>query len=242
MGIAMKGTVSACLVILSCGSALGADLLRKGPAIITGPSALSSEPASNWSGFYLGANASGGMSYVGSQTLAEIADQRLVSTKLDIDRKGAMGGLQAGFALQSGAIVYGIEGDIGFGALRGSLNVATPDGSTTAHLKSSITSLGTVRGRVGYAFDNILLYGTGGFASIYHEGKAVGMTTAGVNTAGALREWVPGWTLGVGSEYAVSSNVSLKLEYLYARMTNTVLTQSVTHSLNLLRAGVNYRF
>jgi len=238
----MKGTVSACLVILSCGSALGADLLRKGPSIITGPSALSSVPASNWSGFYLGANAGGGMSYVGTQTLAEIVDQRLVATKLNMDRTGAMGGLQAGFALQSGAIVYGLEGDIGFGALRGSLNVATSDRSASAHMKSSITSLGTVRGRVGYAFDNILLYGTGGFATVYHEGKAVGTTTAGVNTAGALREWVPGWTLGVGSEYALTSNVSLKLEYLNARMSNKVLTQSVTHSLNLLRAGVNYRF
>ena len=242
MGFAMKGTVSACLIILSCGSALGADLLRKGPAIISGPSPLSSAPASNWSGFYLGANAGGGMSYVGTQTLAEIVDQRFVATKLNMDRKGAMGGLQAGFALQSGAIVYGLEGDIGFGALRGTLNVTASDGSASVNMKSSITSLGTVRGRVGYAFDNILLYGTGGFATVYHEGKAVATTATGVVTAGALREWVPGWTLGVGSEYAISSNVSLKLEYLYARMSNKVLTQSVTHSLNLLRAGVNYRF
>ena len=252
----MKGTVSACLVILSCGSALGADLLRKGPAIITGPSALSSEPASNWSGFYLGANASGGMSYVGSQTLAEIADQRLVSTKLDIDRKGAMGGLQAGFALQSGAIVYGIEGDIGFGALRGSLNVATPDGSTTAHLKSSITSLGTVRGRVGYAFDNVLVYGTGGYATAHHDGKGW-LSTSGVPVvAGAaltpaagtplgsasVHEWVHGWTLGAGAEYAFTRNVGLKVEYLYAQLNNRIAGQSVSHSLNLVRTGVNYRF
>ena len=238
----MKGTISACLVMLSCGSALGADLLRKSPAIISGPSPLSSVPASNWSGFYLGANAGGGMSSVGTQTLAEIVNQGLVATKLNMDRSGAMGGLQAGYALQSGAIVYGLEGDIGFGALRGSLNVSTLNGAASATLKSSVTALGTMRGRVGYAFDTVLLYGTGGFATIYHEGKAVGMTAAGVNAAGALREWVPGWTLGVGSEYALSNNVSLKLEYLYARMSNRVLTQSVTHSLNLLRAGVNYRF
>ena len=242
MGFAMKGTVSACLVIFSCGSALGADLLRKGPTVISGPTPLSSAPASSWSGFYLGANAGGGMSYVSTQTLAEIVDQRFVATKLNMDRSGAMGGLQAGFALQSGAVVYGLEGDIGFGALRGSLNVATADRSASVNMKSSITSLGTLRGRVGYAFDNILLYGTGGFATIYHEGKAVSTTAAGVITAGAIKEWVPGWTLGVGSEYALSGNVSLKLEYLYARMSNKVLTQSVTHSLNLLRAGVNYRF
>ena len=238
----MKGTVSVCLVMLSCGSALSADLLRKGPQIIPGPTPLTSAPASTWSGFYVGANAGGGVSSVGSQTLAEVVDKSFVATKLSIDRAGAMGGLQAGFALQSGAIVYGLEGDIGFGALRGTLDVATAERSGSVKMKSSLTSLGTLRGRVGYAFDNMLIYGTGGFATAYHEGKALATKADGTRTVGALREWVPGWTLGVGGEYALTGNVSLKMEYLYARLTNEVLTQSVTHSLNLVRAGVNYRF
>jgi hypothetical protein len=37
-------------------------------------------------------------------------------------------------------------------------------------------------------------------------------------------------------------NVRLKMEYLYVQLNNTVLSQSVTHKMNLLRAGVNYRF
>ena len=242
----MKRTVTACILILSCGSALGADLLRKGPQIIPAPTPLSSAPVSTWSGFYVGANAGAGRASVGTQTLAEIVDPQFVATKLYIDRSGAMAGLQVGYALQSGALVYGLELDLGFGSLRGSRDLSSPAAPATASinstLKSTITSLGTVRGRVGYAFDNFLLYGTGGFAMAYHEGKAVATNAAGVTRAGALREWVPGWTLGVGGEYALSTNVSVKMEYLYARLSNTVLTQSVTHSMNMLRAGVNYRF
>ena len=150
--------------------------------------------------------------------------------------------LQAGFALQSGAIVYGLEGDIGFGALRGTLNVTASDRSDSVNMKSSITSLGTVRGRVGYAFDDLLIYGTGGFATGYHEAKATVVSTDGTVRVGRLTEWTPGWTLGLGGEYAVMPNVSVKLEYLYAQLNNTILGQSVTHKLNLLRAGVNYRF
>ena len=242
----MKVTVAASLLILSCGSALGANLPREGPQIIPAPTPLSSAPVSTWGGFYVGANAGAGRASVGAQTMAEMVDQQFVATKLNIDRSGAMAGLQVGYALQSGALVYGLELDLGFGSLRGSRDVSALVAPATATingtLKSAITSLGTVRGRVGYAFDNFLLYGTGGFAMAYHEGKAVATNAAGVTTAGVLREWVPGWTLGVGGEYALSTNVSVKTEYLYARLSNTVLTQSVTHSMNMLRAGVNYRF
>ena len=238
----MTKIVSAGLLVLSCGSALGADLIQGGAHIIPARTALSTAPASSWSSFYLGANGGGGWGNVSTSALAEIAAPPLLATRLQLGRSGPIGGLQAGFTLQTGVIVYGAEADMSFGVIRGGMNVASQDGAATGRLESKISMLGTVRGRFGFAFDHLLLYGTGGFATGYHEAKSAITTTGGVTSAGALREWVPGWTRGLGGEYAFSDNMSLKLEYLYAYLNNSVLGQPVGHSLNLIRAGVNYRF
>ncbi len=238
----MKRIVFSYLLALSGGSAMGADLLRSNPPVIRAPTPLSSAPASSWSGFYLGVHGGGGMGDVTTSAVSELASQSLIASARKIDRSGPIGGVQAGFALQSGSLVYGLEGDLGFGALRGRIDVQAQDGSASGRLESTLSMLGTVRGRVGYAFDDLLLYGTGGFATGYHEAKATEVSTAGTARVARLTEWTPGWTLGLGGEYAVMPNVSLKLEYLYAQLNNRVLGQSVTHKLNLLRAGVNYRF
>ena len=238
----MKIAIAASVFVLSCGSTFGADLLRQTPKVISGQTPLSSAPVSEWSGFYVGANAGAALATVSATALGEITNQTFATSQSKLDQSGPMGGLQAGFALQSGAIVYGLETDIDFGAIRGSIDVTSPDGATATHLQSKLSMLSTLRGRVGYAFDNVLLYGTGGFATAYHQAKANAVTSAGASSAGALTEWVPGWTLGLGAEYALTGNVSMKLEYLYAQLDNKILGQSVTHSLNLVRAGVNYRF
>ena len=238
----MKRILLSCLLAFSAGSAMGADLLRPNPQVIRAPTPLSSAPASSWSGFYLGVHGGGSIGEVTTTALSELASQSLIASARKIDRSGPMGGVQAGFALQSGSLVYGLEGDLGFGSLRGRMDVRTQDASSSGRLESAITTLGTVRGRVGYAFDDLLIYGTGGFATGYHEAKATVVSTDGTVRVGRLTEWTPGWTLGLGGEYAVMPNVSVKLEYLYAQLNNTILGQSVTHKLNLLRAGVNYRF
>ena len=217
---------------------------------------MSAEPAANWSGLYVGANAGAGFGDVkstGMSGLSALTNTSLSSAPNAIHRSGPVGGLQAGYSVQSGSIVYGLEGDFAFGSIRGSLDtggvVNSVDASgaanavpLTASLNSKISALITVRGRVGYAFDNMLLYGTGGFASGYHEGRGTATAMGATPVYGQVTEWVPGWTLGAGGEYAMSRNVSLKVEYLYAQLNNKILGQSVSHSLNLLRAGVNYRF
>lgn len=238
----MKRILLSCLLVCSAGSAMAADLLRSNPPVIRAPTPLSSAPVSAWSGFYLGVHGGGSIGEVTTTALSELANQSLIASARKIDRSGPMGGVQAGFALQSGALVYGIEGDLGFGGLRGRIDVRAQDASSSGQLQSAISTLGTVRARVGYAFDDLLIYGTGGFATGYHEAKATVVNADGTARAARLTEWTPGWTLGLGGEYAVMPNVSVKLEYLYAQLNNTILGQSVTHKLNLLRAGVNYRF
>ena len=141
---------------------------------------------------------------------------------------GFVGGVQVGYNWQSGAFVFGLEGDI----------QATGAEETFAPWKFSNPWFGTVRGRAGYALNNILFFGTGGLA--FGELRA---TTFGVSEAHTNA----GWTLGAGAEVGLgfAPNWSAKVEYLYVDLANSnfVITgASNGYRFGLIRAGVNYRF
>ena len=84
---------------------MAADLLRSNPPVIRAPTPLSSAPVSAWSGFYLGVHGGGSIGEVTTTALSELANQSLIASARKIDRSGPMGGVQAGFALRSGALV-----------------------------------------------------------------------------------------------------------------------------------------
>ena len=139
---------------------------------------------------------------------------------------GFAGGVQAGFNWQTGPWVFGIEGDI----------QATGAEDTFAPWKFSNPWFGTVRGRAGYAFSNILFYGTGGLAFGELRGETFGLSESHTNA---------GWTAGVGAEMGFAPNWSAKVEYLYVDLANSnfVITgASNGYRFGLIRAGVNYHF
>ena len=140
---------------------------------------------------------------------------------------GFVGGAQAGYNWQNGPWVFGIEGDIqGNGA-----------SDTFAPWKFSNPWFGTVRGRAGYAINNVLLYGTGGLAF----GGLTGQTFGGLSESHTNA----GWTLGLGAEVGLARNWSAKVEYLYVDLndSNFVITGAPNgYHFGLLRAGVNYHF
>jgi outer membrane immunogenic protein len=139
---------------------------------------------------------------------------------------GFEGGVQAGYNWQTGPWVFGIEGDIqGTGA-----------SDTFAPWKFSNPWFGTVRGRAGYALNNILFYGTGGLAFGELSGQTFGLSESHTNA---------GWTLGVGAEVGLARNWSAKVEYLYVNLndSNFVITGNQNgYHFGMLRAGVNYHF
>ena len=261
----MKKLIASSVILLCPVAALGADLLGKASSGLRQPSAAA---LSDSSGFYVGLNAGGGFGDVNISAVGNQANANATLNDTRLTRSGPLGGVQAGFAVQSGPVVYGVEADMDFGALRGTLNthgVATPAvvaagaasrASFNAKVESRFNALGSLRGRVGYAFDNVLIYGTGGYATAHHDARAslladgvsvpgvIGTPPAAGTSLGAVtvHQWVHGWTLGAGGELAFSRNVSLKLEYLYAQVGNKVAGQNLSHSLNLVRTGVNYRF
>lgn len=165
----------------------------------------------NWAGWYAGG-------IIGYQW----GDVPGTSTK----PSGVLGGLTGGYNWQSGQFVFGGETD---------LQISGAD-DTFAPYKFSNPWFGTLRGRVGMAWNNILVYVTGGLAYGGLKGES-----------GALSETKThaGWTLGTGVEFGLAQQWSAKIEYLYADLSNR--TYSITGVGNgletsFIRVGVNYRF
>ena len=139
---------------------------------------------------------------------------------------GFVGGVQGGYNWQSGPWVFGAEADI----------QATGANDTFAPWKFSNPWFGTVRGRAGYAFNNVYLYGTGGLAFGELRGETFGLSESHTTA---------GWTVGVGAEFGLVQNWTAKIEYLYVDLANSnFITTGVSNGyrFGLVRAGVNYHF
>lgn len=140
---------------------------------------------------------------------------------------GFSGGVQAGYNFQSGPWVFGIEGDLQGNAANDRFAV----------WKFSNPWFGTLRGRGGYAVNNVLFYGTAGLAF----GSVRAETIAGITET----KTAAGWTIGAGAEFGITQNWTAKVEYLYVDLSdNRFITTGSTHGYqsSLVRVGVNYRF
>ena len=205
------------------GTAVAADLslapLYKAPPVQVAP-------VYNWTGFYLGANGGGGWghSFWNNSTTG-------------INLSGGQAGGTVGYNQQLGSIVFGVEGDGDWSGFKGTNTTpGCPGGCTT-----SDTWLSTVRGRIGYAFDRVMPYATGGLA--VGDIRAATPGFAGGTSTNA------GWTLGGGVEVALPGNWSAKAEYLRVDLGGFNCTgcgvapgNHVSLQENVFRAGVNYHF
>jgi len=233
-------------LVTLCGPTLAADL--RGPFV---PSAAPPEPS--WTGFYAGINAGGAVanghldfSLAGLPAFASV----------DNNLSGAVGGVQGGYNWQNGPLLLGFETDAQLSGLRGELTAPCPPGfcgppALAASYKQEVPWFGTVRGRVGYATPGWFAYGTAGFAYGRLDTKA-SATAGGLTATFDSGDTRTGWTAGVGIEVAFAPNWSAKLEYLHLdlgdRSFNWVLvplppiTDRTDLTLDVVRAGVNYRF
>ncbi|HEV7434817.1 MAG TPA: outer membrane protein [Pseudorhizobium sp.] len=138
-------------------------------------------PAKDWSGAYLGGYGAYDWGRFGSS-----------------DRDGAFGGgVFGGYNMQSGQIVYGLEGDVGY-------NGEEQDVATGVDGKAGWN--GSVRARVGYDLNPFLIYGTAGVA--LQDNELSDATSSDSNTA-------VGYTVGAGAEALVTDNITARVEYRY---------------------------
>lgn len=236
------------------GPAAAADLALKAPAPVA---------VSDWTGFYVGGHwgyATGRTSWTANEAGAAIPTLNgafgLFNAYDPFKGTGSyFVGLQAGYNyMLPSRFLIGFEADYSApNTLAGTQTIASPLIGQASY-NDTVLQFGTARGRLGYAFDHWLLYGTGGFAWTYDRltrtqfaGIPVGGTaTAGTSEAALL--WRFGLVGGAGVEVPVGPNWTAKLEYLATevggnRKTFPVAGQSFNSNLTMqsLRLGVNYQ-
>jgi outer membrane immunogenic protein len=246
--------------------ALAADLpaavYKAAPAVVA---------AYNWSGFYVGVNAGwlttrdNDVTFSGTDTGAGGLGTALalggIPRSLGVSSDGFIGGGQIGYNWQVSQWVFGLEADLQWADAGGSstVNITAPGLVPIATTASSdLNWLGTVRGRLGIAWDRVLVYATGGLAYGETEvGIRVVAPAAGppLNAASTNTNTRSGWTLGGGAEFALWSNWTAKAEYLYFDLgssstsvayaygaNNSTLTGTADNKGHIFRVGLNYRF
>jgi outer membrane immunogenic protein len=222
-------------------------------------------PVFTWSGFYAGIN--GG--YVWNETEVRLrgttgltaAQIAALPTRGSLDDEGFTIGGHVGGNVQFGVFVAGLEADIAYTDIGRSRSLAIPAGvftpvgvgAGTLTLGSDLEFLGTVRGRVGLAFDRFMVYGTGGFAyGGVNDRYSTDFAGAAFDLSGGNDDDIRfGYAVGVGGEYAITNNLVLGVEYLYydlGRENIRVGTAAqnadyrVTHTGDIIRGRLSFKF
>ncbi len=200
-----KILMSTVVLVGAMGAASASDLpTTKGP-----PAYIPPPPVFTWTGLYAG----GQVGYQWGTTDTNIygpAGTYLGSVPSYSDN-GFTGGVHVGYNYQIGQFVVGLEADANGLAYRGN--------DTAVPLKFTFTGAtnetvdGSIRGRVGYAFDHALFYATGGLAI----GEFNNTSSVTYHVDPSFSWWTTrlGWTVGGGIEYALSNNWSVRGEYRY---------------------------
>jgi outer membrane immunogenic protein len=154
--------------------------------------------------------------------------------------------------IQVAHVVLGTEVDLDWAGISGS-SIVTPRifGNPLGLTFNATTEMNwilTARARVGYAWDNVLFYATGGLAVLGAKtslSTLSGLTCGSFGLIGGVLGDLScsgtnkrlGGTVGAGIEYGFMPNWSAKVEYLY-----TAAAALEASRLNEVRVGVNYRF
>jgi outer membrane immunogenic protein len=215
------------------GSAFAADLpSREAPPVYVPP-----PPFFTWTGAYIG----GQVGYEFGRSTSSL--EPTGGSVGDYSPNGVVGGAHIGYNYQISQFVIGLEGDVNGSSYRGN------SGFGNVGVDATRTDIdGSVRGRVGWAWDRTLFYATGGaaFAPEHHSFTSL---DGAVDSTSPTRV---GWTVGGGVEYAITNNWSLRAEYRYTDYghTTNVLFNGTggafavrSHDTdNRVQAGFSYKF
>jgi len=207
LGSVFGSVLGSAFSIGMAGAALAADLPVSN--YYTAPQSYS---ASSWAGPYLGAQFGYEWGTVSNNPTRP---------------EGFQGGVEAGYNWQFGQFVVGGEAD---------LNISGAQ-DTSAPFQFANPWYGTIRGRAGVAFNNVLIYGTAGLGYGALNGQSTGFLNASRTSAGFVG--------GAGIEYGFASHWSAKAEWLYLDLADRNFPATGTSNglaANLVRLGLNYHF
>lgn len=198
-----------------------------------------------WTGFYVGGTV-GGIDFSSQAAFSDPVSFAYYGN-LNGNGTGVAAGLTAGYNYQINSIVVGFETDYSFANIsKNTYSVSTYGYSLQGTNK--LDGFGTVRARLGYAFNRTLVYATGGLAYADVKGSSNFYEPAVSACTASFSKIKTGWTLGGGLEYDCTNHISIKVEGLYADLgTNTAVspngcTTSFKNTFTLARLGLNYRF
>jgi len=249
--------------------ALAADMAVKAPPPV-------SASAYSWTGFYVGGNVGYGWGGQTGNNLT-ITDPIGLFTGYcaaggcqypSVNPRGTVGGGQIGYNYQAGSVVYGVITDFQFSHMQANQTVLVPAipipgvGVASPENQSHSAELawfGTLRGRIGYAFDNIMPYVSGGLAygRVSSTLNLAVLAPGGLNMSGSNDTTRAGWTLGGGVEYGVTQHVTIGVDYIYFDLGSqtvtatpyplgldpgTAIAMNQHFTGNILRAVLNVKF
>lgn len=217
---------AAALGLAGAGAASAADLPAP-MAPTTASPIYSPAPAFNWGGLHIGAQGGYGWGTSDESTFGN-----------NTSPTGGFGGVNIGYdwALHNNWVV-GVEADANIGDLNDSVVPAFGPSS----IEQKLDYFGTARGRLGYAFGDNLVYGTGGWAWGH------GVRSASGGGIGSDSQSLSGWTVGAGLEHAFSSNLVGRVQYLYTDYGTTNYNLGlgnvpVSLTTNTVSVGLNLKF
>lgn len=196
--------------------AYAADVVSEEPPAPAAP--LEEPPLNTWSGPYAGVSL--GYGFSGTTTPATG----------DVDTKGFVGDAFAGYNFQNNMFVYGLEGDVGYGNIKG-------DNAAGTETKSGLE--GSLRARMGVAVtDDVLIYGTAG-------GAAQRLTVN--DPIGEDSQTMLGWTAGGGVDVKLTEQVFGRVEYRYTDFGSKDFNtgsgiQSIDSKENRVSFGIGMKF
>ncbi|ACK49860.1 porin [Methylocella silvestris BL2] len=230
--------------IALAGTALAADLPSRAPPPVYVPPA----PIFTWTGVYIG----GQIGYAWGNGSANFGDANGNFVNFGNSGNGVIGGAHVGYNLQLNQFVVGLEGSVDGTSLSKTYSgTAFVPGFGVAgiNLHTSADIQGSIRGRVGYAWDRVLVYATGGVA--FAGVKASLSTPFSYDSSSTTKV---GWTVGGGLEYAVTNNWSIRAEYRYSNFGNATLYPASLagvdagpfvnrkFNINQVQVGFSYKF
>jgi len=223
--------LSMALAAFAAAPALGADLPGKAPV----PAPVVA-PVWNWTGFYIGAHGGGTWgrdevthsAVIAGLGFAIDAAAITAASSPQLNPNGWIAGVHAGYNVQTGSFVWGLEGDASYFRLRVSTAGTFPFPSTLpggalgpptltfgSNTDLSTDWLVTVRPRLGLAVSNALFYVTGGLAVTNEKLNQTTALLGGGSFTSSISDTRLGWTVGGGIEYMLSPNWTIRAEYLH---------------------------
>ena len=238
------GIVVALGVLSAASSASAADLPPAGPPLYSAP-----PPTWTWNGCYVGGQVGYGFaSDTDNETVTASGAASPFSPGSAASPNGFLGGGYVGCNWQplGPPIVFGVEADAEWANLTGTTSF-TGTGMPPDTFQSQINGQGAICGRIGYAFNRVLLYAAGGvaFANINEHDVLAAAGASDDNSTTAT-----GWTLGLGMDYALSPNWIARVEYRYSNFGSfaydpvvfPAFTENHAITENAVIAGVAYKF